>query len=69
MTSGIDSKLHEKHLPHQLESAERDDVSSALTAEEKIQSSWYVIEPNGDHRLIPIAQFDFNEKNMETCKS
>jgi threonyl-tRNA synthetase len=41
-------------------------VSSALKAEEKLQSFWYVLQPDGKH--IPINEYKFknNEKNLYT---
>jgi threonyl-tRNA synthetase len=41
-------------------------VSSALKAEEKLQSFWYVLQPDG--KLIPINEYKFknNEKNLYT---
>src|SRR5918999_3882494 len=45
---------------------EQDDSSSALRAEEKIQSYWYIIEPGGDNcTLIPIDEYNFshNKRN------
>jgi threonyl-tRNA synthetase len=45
---------------------EQDDSSSALRAEEKIQSYWYIIEPGGDNcTLIPIDEYksSHNKKN------
>ena len=42
------------------ETSELNDASSALRAEEKIQSYWYVIEP-GDCTLIPIDKYKTNK--------
>ena len=41
-------------------------LSSALQAEEKLQSFWYVLRPDG--KLIPINEYKFknNEKNLHT---
>ena len=41
-------------------------VSSALKAEEKLQSSWYVLQPDG--KLTPINEYKFknDEKNLHT---
>jgi threonyl-tRNA synthetase len=43
-----------------------DKVSSALKAEERLQSFWYVLQPDG--KLIPINEYKFknNEKNLHT---
>jgi threonyl-tRNA synthetase len=46
----------------QPETSELHDASSALRAEEKIQSYWYVIEPGDDNStLIPIDKYKTNQ--------
>ena len=47
-------------LLSQPETSELNNASSALRAEEKIQSYWYVIEP-GDCTLIPIDKYKTNK--------
>ena len=51
----------DKLIP-QPETSELNDASSALRAEEKIQSYWYVIEPgDGNSTLIPIDKYKTNK--------
>jgi len=39
-------------------------VSEALKAEEKMKSSWYILQPSGN--LVPVGKFDFTEhENLE----
>lgn len=38
----------------------KEPVSKALEAEEKIKSSWFIIEPDG--RLVPIEDYDFSRR-------
>ena len=46
----------------QPETSELNDASSALTAEEKIQSYWYIIEPGNDNSaLIPVNKYKTNQ--------
>jgi threonyl-tRNA synthetase len=46
------------------ESVKEEDVCEALKAEEKLQSFWYILQPNG--KLVPIEKFDFEEyENLE----
>jgi len=37
--------------------AEKEKVSEALKAEEKLSSSWYILEPTG--KMTPVEEFDF----------
>jgi threonyl-tRNA synthetase len=60
----------DKLIP-QPETSELNDASSALRAEEKIQSYWYVIEPGDDNStLIPIDKYKTsqNKKNENLQK-
>ncbi|MDQ3839926.1 MAG: threonine--tRNA ligase, partial [Thermoproteota archaeon] len=46
-------------------------MSSALKAEEKLESSWYILEPGGqvkESRLIPISEYHFkkHQNNLRT---
>ncbi|MEM2904328.1 MAG: threonine--tRNA ligase [Candidatus Bathyarchaeia archaeon] len=44
--------------------AKRERVSKALQAEEKLQSSWFILDPEG--RLTPVSEFDFQgSPNLE----
>jgi threonyl-tRNA synthetase len=50
----------------QPETPELNDSSSALRAEEKIQSYWYVIEPrDGNSTLIPIDKYKTNQNKKD----
>jgi threonyl-tRNA synthetase len=50
----------------QPETSELNDASSALRAEEKIQSYWYVIEPGDDNStLIPIDKYKTNQNKKD----
>jgi len=43
---------------------EEEKVSEALKAEEKLESFWYIIQPNGE--MIPVEKFDFSKhKSLE----
>ncbi len=42
---------------------EREFVSRALEAETKIESHWFILEPNGD--LIPLESYNFNNSRLE----
>ncbi|MBC7131096.1 threonine--tRNA ligase, partial [Candidatus Bathyarchaeota archaeon] len=43
---------------------EEEKVSEALRAEEKLQSFWYILTPNGE--MIPVEEFDFRgHENLE----
>src|SRR5918992_96942 len=53
-------------LLSQPETSELNDSSSALRAEEKIQSYWYVIEPrDGNSTLIPIDKYKTNQNKKD----
>lgn len=50
------------------EGGEKEVVSQALKAEEKLKSSWYILEPNG--KIVPVEKFDFSgHKNLEKFKN
>ncbi len=50
------------------EPAEKEKVSAAIKAEERLKSSWYVLQPDGE--LIPVEKFDFKKHtNLEKLKS
>jgi len=43
-------------------------VSQALKSEEKLKSSWFILEPNG--KIVPVEKFDFSKyKNLEKLKN
>lgn len=49
-------------LPGEAKKKER--VSEALKAEEKLKSSWYILQPSG--KMVPVEKFDFaKHKNLE----
>jgi threonyl-tRNA synthetase len=60
--SDIGSSCNDTAITTQFE----EKVSSALKAEEKLQSSWYVLQPDG--KLTPINEYKFknDEKNLHT---
>jgi len=44
--------------------AEKEKVSEALKAEEKLKSSWYILEPSG--KMTPVEEFNFKgDKELE----
>ena len=44
-------------LPSEKDKTEKEIVSKALKAEEKMKSHWYIMQPSG--KLIPVKEFDF----------
>jgi threonyl-tRNA synthetase len=48
-------------------SREQKQVSLALNAEERLQSSWYILDPKTDRSLTPIDQYKFKsrEENLQ----
>jgi threonyl-tRNA synthetase len=48
-------------------SSEQKQVSLALNAEERLQSSWYILDPKTDRSLTPIDQYKFKsqEENLQ----
>ncbi|UCE96435.1 MAG: threonine--tRNA ligase [Candidatus Bathyarchaeota archaeon] len=47
------------------EAQKEEKVSKALEAEEKMKSSWYILQPNGN--LIPVEKYDFTgQENLES---
>ncbi len=49
-------------LPGEVKKEEK--VSEALKAEEKIKSSWYILQPDGN--MVPVEKFDFTKyENLE----
>ena len=45
-----------------IEAKEKEVVSEALKAEEKLKSSWFILQPNGE--MIPVEEFDFTKHEM-----
>jgi len=46
----------------------KDMVPEALKAEEKLQSQWFILQPDG--KLVPVGKFDFSKyKNLEKLKN
>jgi len=41
---------------------EKEVVSEALKAEEKLKSSWFILQPNGE--MVPVEEFDFAKQGM-----
>jgi threonyl-tRNA synthetase len=55
--------IESKKTRDEKEKAERK-ISEALKAEEKLESFWYIIKPDG--KMVPVEKFDFSKhKNME----
>jgi len=50
--------------PTKLEIKEEEKVSEAVKAEEKLESFWYILQPNG--KMVPVQEFDF--KGNENLK-
>ncbi|MEM2988259.1 MAG: threonyl-tRNA synthetase editing domain-containing protein, partial [Candidatus Bathyarchaeia archaeon] len=46
------------------EEKEAEKVSEALKAEERLESFWYILQPNG--KMVPVEEFDFRKyENLE----
>ncbi len=46
------------------ETKKEEKISEALTAEERIRSSWYILQPSG--KMVPVEKFNFaRHKNLE----
>jgi len=45
-----------------IEAKEKEVVSEALKAEEKLKSSWFILRPDGE--MIPVEEFDFTKHKM-----
>jgi len=51
-------------LPKKAEKEEAEKVSEALKAEEKLESFWYILQPDG--KMVPVEEFDFRgHENLE----
>ena len=51
-------------LPKKAEKEEAEKVSEALKAEEKLESFWYILQPDG--KMVPVGEFDFRgHENLE----
>jgi threonyl-tRNA synthetase len=51
-------------LPAEIEEKKEEKVSEAVKAEEKLESSWYILQPNGE--LTPVEDFNFKGyENLE----
>ncbi len=52
------------YAPAKLEAKEEEKISEAVKAEEKLESFWYVLQPDG--KMVPVKEFNFKEnKNLE----
>src|ERR687885_13129 len=60
------SDTHSAHSDDTIPGQHEEKMSSALKAEEKLQSFWYILQPDG--KLIPINEYKFknDEKNLHT---
>jgi len=45
-----------------VEVKEKEVISEALKAEEKLKSSWFILQPNGE--MVPVKEFDFAKHGM-----
>jgi len=51
-------------LPEEVKEEKEERVSEAVKAEEKLQSSWYILQPDG--KMVPVEEFDFKgHENLE----
>ena len=51
-------------LPAEVKKEEEEKVSEAVKAEEKLRSSWHVLQPDG--KMVPVEKFDFKgHENLE----
>ncbi len=51
-------------LQTEAEEKKEEKVSEAVKAEEKMKSSWFILQPDG--RMMPVEEFDFkSQKNLE----
>ena len=51
-------------LPTELKEKKEEKVSEAVKAEEKLESFWYILQPDGE--MIPVAEFNFrNHENLQ----
>ena len=51
-------------LPEEVKEGKEERVSEAVKAEEKLQSSWYILQPDG--KMVPVEEFDFKDhENLE----
>jgi threonyl-tRNA synthetase len=67
--SNNSSKLEKTEAKDQYQQGE-EEISTALKAEEKLESSWYIIQPKGhdnENLLIPIAEYPF-EKEQDNLR-
>jgi threonyl-tRNA synthetase len=56
-----------KSPTNQLASFGQEGISTALKSEEKLHSSWFIIEPKGD-RLIPVSEYKLDQKKHENMQ-
>ena len=51
-------------LPAEVKKEEEEKVSEAVKAEEKLRSSWHILQPDG--KMVPVEKFDFKgHENLE----
>ncbi|MGB9740725.1 MAG: threonine--tRNA ligase [Candidatus Bathyarchaeia archaeon] len=51
-------------IPAEVKKEEEEKVSEAVKAEEKLRSSWYILQPDG--KMVPVEEFNFKEhENLE----
>jgi len=51
-------------LPAEVKKEEEEKVSEAVKAEEKLRSSWHILQPDG--KMVPVEEFDFKgHENLE----
>ncbi len=50
------------HIISPVEEEEKEKVSEAVKAEEKLKSNWFILQPNG--KMVPVERFDFKNHEM-----
>src|SRR5215211_1753339 len=64
---GLPSSFKKESVTESRTAQEEEEMSSALKAEEKLESSWYILKPKGQDKdkesiLIPISEYRFNKE-------
>jgi threonyl-tRNA synthetase len=63
-THGLPSSFKRESMTEIQTTQEGEEISTALKAEEKLESSWYILQPKGQDKesmLIPISQYRFKK--------
>ena len=56
-----------KDHTNELRTSGQEGVSTALKSEEKLRSSWFIVEPKGNS-LIPVSEFKLDHKKYENIR-